>query len=72
VGVAGIEKSTTSSEVKRASDAKAGFVQDMGVDLGGGDMTVPEQFLHRADVIIGFKEMGGEGRGATYGRMRAW
>ncbi len=32
----------------------------MGVDLGRGDVRVPEQFLYSAQFSTGFKEMRGE------------
>ena len=34
------------SEIKRAADADAGFVENVGVDLGGGDVGVTEEFLN--------------------------
>ncbi len=34
---------------------------EVGVDLGGGEAGVAEQFLHRAQVAGGFEQMGGEG-----------
>lgn len=32
------------------------------IDLGGRDVLVPEQLLHRPDVVSRFEEMGGEGK----------
>ena len=29
----------------------------VGVDLGGGDVGVPEQLLHAAKILTGFKQM---------------
>lgn len=34
---------------------------DACIDLGGGDVAMPEQFLDMADVGSMFKEMGGAG-----------
>ena len=33
---------------------------DMGVDLGGGDIGVPEHFLNRAQVRSSFEQVGGK------------
>ena len=33
----------------------------MGVDLGGGDVGMAEQHLHRAQIGAAFEQMGGEG-----------
>ena len=33
----------------------------MGIDLGGADIGVAEQLLHRAQIRTGFKHMGGKG-----------
>jgi hypothetical protein len=33
----------------------------MGIDLSRGHMAVAQKFLNRADVVVGFEEMGGEG-----------
>lgn len=54
-------------EIEWASDAEARFVQDMGIDLGGADILVSEEFLDGADVLMIFEEMGGE---AVPERMR--
>ena len=32
------------SEIKRAADAEAEFVENVGVDLGGGDVDETEEF----------------------------
>lgn len=34
---------------------------EVGVDLGGANIGVPEQFLHRAQIRAGFEQVGGEG-----------
>lgn len=47
--------------VKGAANSPASFVEDMGVDHGCRNVFVAEQFLHRANVIAVFKQMGGEG-----------
>ena len=33
----------------------------VGVDLGGADVGVPQQFLYRAQIAAGFQQMTGEG-----------
>jgi hypothetical protein len=33
----------------------------MGVDHGGGDIRMSQEFLHRADVVACFEQMGGKG-----------
>src|SRR3954471_11525386 len=48
-------------DIERACYAQAGFLEDVGVDLGGGDVGVAEEFLDGADVVAGLEEMGGEG-----------
>jgi hypothetical protein len=50
----------TVSGIKGASDVEAGLVEDVGVDLGGGDILVTEQFLDGPDVVMVFQEVGGE------------
>jgi hypothetical protein len=35
-------------------------LEDVGIDLGGGDVGVAEQLLNGADVGAGFQEMGGK------------
>ncbi len=35
-------------------------MKDVDVDLGGGDVGVAEEFLDGANVVAGFKQMGGE------------
>ena len=34
---------------------------EVGVDLGGADVGVAEQFLYRAQITAGFQQMAGEG-----------
>jgi hypothetical protein len=47
-------------EVEGAARAGNAVLEDMGVDLGGGDVGVAEQVLDRADVGTGFEEMSGK------------
>ena len=37
------------------------FLIDVGVDLGGGDVGMPQEFLNNTEVSPVFEEMGGEG-----------
>src|SRR5882672_9399590 len=46
--------------VERAPHAAPALVQHMGVDHRSRDIRMPEQFLHRADVVAGFNEVRGE------------
>jgi len=39
--------------VEGALDAEAGFAHDVGVELGGGEVFVAEEFLDGADVGAG-------------------
>ena len=48
------------SGIERAADAEAGFVEDVGVDLGGGEVGVAEEFLDGAEIVVVFEEVGGE------------
>ena len=48
------------SGIEWAADAEAGFVQDMKVDLGGGEVAVSKEFLDGSEVVVVFQEMGGE------------
>jgi hypothetical protein len=47
--------------IEGTSDTAAGFREDVGIDLGGGNLGVAEEFLDGADIVAGFEEMGGEG-----------
>ena len=49
-----------SQRVDGTDHAQGAFVQDMRVDHGGLDVGLAEKFLHRADVLAGFQQMGGE------------
>ena len=46
--------------VEGAPDAERAAVEDVGVDHGGGDVAVAEEFLDGADVVAGLKEVGRE------------
>ena len=46
--------------VERAADVDAGTVQHMGVNHGGSDVLVAEQFLNGTNVIPVFKQVRGE------------
>lgn len=58
--------------IERAADAEPGFVQDVGVNHGGGDVFVAEEFLDGANIIAALDEMGGEAvpECVTAGRFR--
>ena len=45
------------SGIERAHDAAAAAVEYVRVDHGGGDVLVPEQLLHRPNVVAGFEQM---------------
>ena len=49
-----------SGKVRRAPDAPSALVQDMGIDHGGVDVAVAQQFLDRPDIVPFFQEMGSE------------
>lgn len=46
--------------VERADDTLPSAVQDVDVDLGSGHIGMPQQFLHRANVVTGLDQMRGE------------
>ena len=46
--------------IRRALDSARPSVQDMGVDLRRAHVTVPEQFLNRADIMAVFQQVRGE------------
>ena len=50
-----------SSGIRRALYRKPGPIQYVGVDHGGDDIGMPQQFLHRSDVITRFKKVRGKG-----------
>ena len=47
--------------VKRAADAAAAAVQDVGVDHRGADVAVAQQLLDGSDVVAALQQVGGEG-----------
>lgn len=47
--------------VEGAFNSQAASVQYMGVDHGGFDVFVSEEFLNRADVVSALEEVCGEG-----------
>ena len=53
--------STSGSEIQRTLGLFDSFtLYGVGIDHGGPDIRVSEQFLNRADIIIGLQEMGGK------------
>jgi len=48
------------SQIGRTLYRKAGSVHHVGVDHGGGDIRMPQQLLHGADVIMSFEKVGGK------------
>ena len=46
--------------ISRARDRDPGAIQNMGIDHGCGYIGVPEQFLHRSNVVTRFKQMSSE------------
>jgi len=50
-----------SSSIRRALYRDSGPVQNMGVDHGGGDIRMSQEFLDCPDVIVRFKQMRGKG-----------
>ena len=47
--------------IRGALDARRSAIEDVGVNLGGGYVPVPEELLHGADVVAVFQQVGGEG-----------
>ena len=47
--------------IQRAAHAQRTLIEHMGVDHGGADIFVAEEFLDGANVIAVFQEVGGEG-----------
>ena len=46
--------------VQRATNGQAAAIEDVSIDHGGGDIFVPKQILDGADIVAGFKQMGGK------------
>jgi hypothetical protein len=59
-------------DVKRAPDATAATIEDVGVDHGRADVAVAQQFLDGPDVVAGFQQVCGERmpQGVTARRLR--
>lgn len=57
----GAAQACESDLIQRAFYPSAAPVQHMGVDHRGGHIGVAEQFLHGADVVAAFEQVGGEG-----------
>src|SRR5690606_1490975 len=57
--------------IQRAADVVAAAVEDVGVDLGGGDVLVAEQLLDGAQVVAVLEQVGGErvAQGVAGGRL---
>ncbi len=47
--------------IQWAAHGQAASIEDVGVDHRSFHVLMPEEFLHRADVVAGFQEMSGEG-----------
>ena len=47
--------------VQRAADGEQAYLEDVGVGHGGFDVLVAGEFLHGADVVASFEQVGGEG-----------
>ena len=47
--------------IQRAFDRQSAALEDVGVDHGGTDIFMAEEFLNGADVVPVLEEMGGEG-----------
>ena len=47
--------------IQGTADGKGAGVHNVGVDHGGGDIFVAQEFLHGANVVACFKQVGGEG-----------
>lgn len=43
------------SIVKRAADAEAGLVEDVGVDPGGGEAGVAQELLDSPEIVVAFR-----------------
>ena len=48
-------------DIERADDAAIALVEHVGVDQGGFDVAMTEEFLDGADVVAVLEEVGGEG-----------
>src|SRR5437763_2180085 len=50
-----------STSIQRADHPATTTVEDMGVDHRRADVDMPEQFLHGADIVARFEQMGRKG-----------
>ena len=50
-----------SQSVRRAGNTSATFVQNVGIDHCGTYIIVPQELLHRPDIISSLQEMSGKG-----------
>jgi hypothetical protein len=55
------EPSEAWQPIRRALDARRSAIEDVGVNLRGGYVPVPEELLHGADVVAVFQQVGCEG-----------
>ena len=46
--------------IQRAGRAARRHLEHMGVNHGGGDIAVAQQFLHRANVVTRLKQVSGK------------
>ncbi len=56
-----IEQITACYLIQRAFDRQSAALEDMGVDHGGANVLVAEQFLNGADIVTTLKQMRGKG-----------
>ena len=62
--------SRTKQPIRWALDSARASVQDMGVDLRRAHVTVPEQFLHGADIVAVLEQVGRERMAEGVARCR--
>jgi len=55
--------------VEFGDDGLEEFAVEMGVNLGGGDADMPQEFLHEADIPAAFEDVGGKGVAEGVGRV---
>ena len=58
---AGASVAQCGSIVEGGFDGESAALEDMGVDHGGFDILVSEEFLNGADIVSVLEEVGGEG-----------
>ena len=54
------EENEKSSAVQRTFHSQAAALEYVGIDHGGANVLVAEQFLNGADVVAGFEQMSGK------------